>query len=135
MYIYCVLLRQEPLKEFKGVTFFLLKLLGRQTLHCHLVTIETLWNLLETTLALLLCEKVAISTLVPGEVAVMDTFFSILLPGCRRTILGERERERVKRNVIFSNFASSNNTQGIFMDDNYRGQLARYLMFHSREWS
>lgn len=71
--------------------------LARWTLHCHSLVIDTLWKHLETTLGLLLCEKVAISTLVPGEVAVMDTFFSILSPGCRRVSLGERERERERR--------------------------------------
>lgn len=70
----------------------MLKLLGG--LHCHSVMIETLRKPLEIILWLLLCEKVAISSLVPGEVAVMDTFFSILSPGCRTTILGEREEKR-----------------------------------------
>lgn len=37
----------------------------------------TLWKLLETAVGLLLCEKVAMSTLVPGDVAMRDTFFSI----------------------------------------------------------
>lgn len=72
----------------------MLKLLGGWTLHCHSVMMETLWKPLKTMLWLLLCEKVAIRSLVPGEVAVMDTFFSILSPGCRTAILGEREEKR-----------------------------------------
>lgn len=58
------------------------------------VVTETFWKPLQTTLGLLLCEKVAISTLVPGELAMMDTFFSILSPGCRTASLAERSRER-----------------------------------------
>lgn len=77
----------------------MLKLLGG--LHCHSVMIKTLWKPLETILWLLLCEKVAISSLVPGEVAMMDTFFSILSPGCRTTILGEsKEKHNLKMHCL-----------------------------------
>lgn len=54
---------------------------------------EILWKLLETVAWQPLCEKVAISNLVPGEEAVMEMFFCIVLPGGSRTILmGRREK-------------------------------------------
>lgn len=81
-------------------------LLARWTFQCHSLVMDTLWKHLETTLGLFLCEKVAISTLVPGEVAVMDTFFSILSPGCMRVSLGEREREREEKCNLFPNFSA-----------------------------
>lgn len=54
---------------------------------------EILWKLLETVAWQPLCEKVAISNLVPGEEAVMEMFFCIVLPGgSRTTLIGRREK-------------------------------------------
>lgn len=71
--------------------------------HAHSVLTQTLWKLLETAVWLPLCEKVAISSLVPGDVAVMGTFFSILSPDCSKTILAEGEVKVTQRCTGYSN--------------------------------
>lgn len=76
-----------------------------ESLQSHSVVTETLWKLLETMLGQLLCENVAISSLVPGEEAMMETFLVILWPGCSKTSLQGRKK-KVRKTQTFPNISS-----------------------------
>lgn len=58
---------------------------------------DSLWKLLEAVMESAPCDSVAIRTLVPGEVAVIDTFFQIVFPGSRTATLWEEEEQRLSQ--------------------------------------